>query len=77
MGRKIYLRSSLSAFSTRLDQLSWQYANSGPVMGTGDGMAIGGGSHAQDGRDTAIGNGAVVNADGSTALGNNSSISDA
>ncbi len=66
---------SLTAFGLRLNQLEYQYANSGPVMGTGNGLAIGAGSHAQDGADTAIGTGAVVNADGSTALGNNSTIS--
>ena len=43
--------------------------------GTGDGIAIGAGSHAQDAGDTAIGHGATINADGSTAVGNNSTVS--
>ncbi|UNK50049.1 YadA-like family protein [Lysobacter sp. S4-A87] len=46
----------------------------GRPVGTGDGLAIGEGSHAADLGDTAYGNGAVVDADGSTAVGNNSTI---
>ena len=43
--------------------------------GTGNGIAVGAGSHAQDAGDTAIGHGATINADGSTAVGNNTTVS--
>lgn len=47
---------------------------SGPALGTGDGLAIGGGSHAQDKTDVAVGSGSTVHAGNSTSLGNNTSV---
>ena len=46
----------------------------GPALGTGDGLAIGGGSHAQDKTDVAVGSGSTVHAGNSTSLGNNTSV---
>jgi autotransporter adhesin len=43
--------------------------------GTGDGLAIGINSHANDARDTVVGHGAQAGADGSTLVGNNASAS--
>lgn len=59
---------SIHDISTRLDAVTVT-----PV-GSGNGMALGNGSVATDGRDTAIGNGATIGADGSTALGSNATI---
>jgi autotransporter adhesin len=47
------------------------------ASGTGKGLAIGDGSHAEDGRDTAIGSGVRIAADGSTAVGANAQVTSA
>ena len=46
----------------------------GVPNGGGDGIAIGDGSHAQDGRDTAIGDGTTIGADNGTAVGAGATI---
>jgi len=50
---------------------------SGPNVpaGSGDGLAVGGGSVATDPRDTAIGDHATIAADGSVAVGSNATVS--
>ncbi|GAB3368414.1 hypothetical protein GCM10027431_13950 [Lysobacter rhizosphaerae] len=65
--------NALTGLQTQLSQLQPGGGASLPV-GTGNGLAIGNGSHANDIDDTAVGNGSAVGSANSTAVGNNSSI---
>jgi len=51
-----------------------QPGNPSVPSGSGNGLAVGGGSVATDPRDTAIGDHATIGADGSTAVGSNATI---
>ncbi|MCC8364347.1 hypothetical protein LK996_14830 [Lysobacter sp. A6] len=61
----------LGDFDSRITQIEGNPGGGGSTIptGTGDGLAIGAGSHAQDTTDTAIGTGATVSADNAVALG--------
>jgi autotransporter adhesin len=67
---------ALSGLDARIGEL--EHGNGpgggGVPSGTGDGLAVGDGSHAQDPSDTAVGNGAHVGADNGTAVGSGSQI---
>ena len=60
----------LGNYDTRITQLEGNVGGGSTIpTGTGNGLAIGTGSHAEDATDTAIGTGATVTADNSVALG--------
>jgi autotransporter adhesin len=65
--------SYFGTLNNRIVQLE-QTPGLGLPVGTGSGLALGEGSHAQDSSDTAYGSGASVMADGSTAVGSNAVI---
>ena len=60
----------LGNYDTRITQLEGNVGGGSTIpTGTGNGLAIGSGSHAEDTTDTAIGTGATVTADNAVALG--------
>jgi autotransporter adhesin len=66
--------NALTGLQTQLSQLQPGGGGASLPVGTGNGLAIGNGSHANDIDDTAVGNGSTVGSTNSTAVGNNSSI---
>ncbi len=66
------ISAAFGGFDSRLTAL--EEKPMGVPAGTGDGLAVGPGSHAADANDTAVGIGATVGADGSTAVGAGATI---